>query len=457
MKQKSTQTKCLSGKRTITACLFFIMMMISMGMQAQAVKEYTSAESATLKADLIAGTYDIYELATDGGTYVISGTSSTLMAINKNIIIRAKAGLVVKPILSVSNTSTSTTSAFFIPSVANLIFTLQGIEFNGLNPASTGQPILVKALPAAINCKVIVKDCYIHHFNNVSGNGTIRLDGSSGSSMDIQGNTFDNCSGRILYFYSADADASTANGDVLLKNNTFSNITLVVGNANSILNYKSSTGVPSRGTNATIDHCTFYNFTTSTTEEIFKFRSMSGVISITNSIFDQVQGHVIFAAPAPIVDYCYLAGFDTVMTGTNTLTTAPVYTDAATLKFGLTNRAQLVGGDGLTAGNTIYYGLPTAISNLLQVNGKDICNFRIYPNPASGNISLDYTLVNDSKVNIIIYNINNKVVKIFMNNEIHGAGSYSKSYDISGLAPGMYFARLTTGSISKSVKMIVRR
>jgi hypothetical protein len=96
---------------------------------------------------------------------------------------------------------------------------------------------------------------------------------------------------------------------------------------------------------------------------------------------------------------------------------------------------------------------PTAVKDL----SREKNSFRIYPNPASGNVNFDYSLATDGKVKIDIYSLNNQIVKSYLNNELHGAGSYTRSFDVSGLAPGVYFARLTTGTISKTVKLVVKR
>jgi hypothetical protein len=96
---------------------------------------------------------------------------------------------------------------------------------------------------------------------------------------------------------------------------------------------------------------------------------------------------------------------------------------------------------------------PTAVNDL--TSGKN--SFRIYPNPASGNVNINYLLTSNGIVKLDIYNLNNQIVKSFVNNEPHFAGNYSRSLDISGLAPGIYFARLTMGTTSKTQKLVVNR
>jgi hypothetical protein len=87
---------------------------------------------------------------------------------------------------------------------------------------------------------------------------------------------------------------------------------------------------------------------------------MTGSISITNSIFYNIQGTLSFFAPKPTFDYCYLAGFTTPPTGTNVTNTfdaltLPSFTDAPNLDFKLSNSSSFVGSDAFTVGNTRYY------------------------------------------------------------------------------------------------------
>ena len=459
MKQISTFLNFGLKATAISLFLFCFLLFKPVSVDAQTSNAYTVDQVADFLKDLRAGTYDIYELSTSGGEYVLPGTKSVIDTIGRSATIRAATGLLKKPVISASGTSTAATATIFVPYTPNTTITLQGIEFNGINAGTGSQPILIRSTTTATTCKIIIKDCYLHDFNNAAGNGTIRLEATS-SSMDIQTSTFNNCSGRMLFFNTADGNSTTnittaSNEDVTLKNCTFSNITNSVGNANAIIHYKSSGGIWAKGKNATIDHCTFYNCTLST-DEIFKFRMMSGLISITNCIFDQVDLSLSFvnpdvSAPDSIVDYNYL-GFAVPPTGTNTITTVPVYTDAASLNFGLTNRSFFVGKDGLTVGDTRYYGVNTAIAPILKNT-----TFRIYPNLVNKFLNVDYKLLSGTTVKLDIYNINGQLVKSLIRSEKQNSGSYTKSFDVSNLENGVYFARYAAGSSSQTVKLVVNK
>ncbi len=459
MKQNSTFLNFQLKAIVITGFLSCFLLFSPISSEAQTSKEYTVSQVAELLADLKGGLFDIYELSTSGGEYVLPGTGSVIDSLGRNAIIRAKAGLLSKPIVSASGTSASSTASIFVIFVPDFVLKLEGIEFNGLNTNTGSQPILVRSTTTALNCSVTIKNCFIHDFNNVAGNGIIRLEATS-SSIDIQETTFNNCSGRMLFFNTQDGNSTTqittvSNKDITLKNCTFSNIVNSVGNANSVIHYKSTSGVWAKGRNATIDHCTFYNISL-TSDEVFRFRMMSGLVSITNCIFDQVGLSLSFVnpdltAPPMVKDYCYL-GFAVPPTGTNTITTAPIYTNVATLNFGLTNRSFFVGSDGLTVGDTRYYTSSASISPLLPK-----AEFHVYPNPVSQFLKLEYKLQSYTLVKMDLYNLNGQFVKNLIVSEFQNTGNYSKSIDISTLENGSYFARLTLGSSSQTIKLVVTK
>lgn len=317
--------------------------------------QYTAAEAMTLNADIRAGAADIYELTTSGGIYNFNtalGDNNTMV---RSTTIRAASGLASKPIVSLTSTSVSGTMNIFNTQLPNITVNLEGIEFNGINTGSTGQPQLLYAkTTAATNFKAYIKNCYIHDFLNPSGNGVIRLDGFSSTSfdglVDIQGSIFKNFSGRAIYLNPP--TSTTTSYVVNLKNNIFNTNFLLSSRANII--YSTASSAYWNGS-ITIDHCTFNNLVaTSNTECIIRqlTPAAGGSINIKNSIFTTVAGAALYAYVS--TDYCYLAGFTNAPLGTNTnvfpASPAPDYTDVATNNFRLTNAASFIGSDGYTAG-----------------------------------------------------------------------------------------------------------
>ena len=101
--------------------------------------------------------------------------------------------------------------------------------------------------------------------------------------------------------------------------------------------------------------------------------------------------------------------------------------------------------------NAVAISTPTAVQDLIP----ERTSYRIYPNPASDKINFDYTLLEDAKVSLDIYSLNSQIAKSYLINEPHGSGDYSRSLDVSGLKPGVYFARFTTGTTSKTLKLVI--
>jgi hypothetical protein len=338
-----------------------VIIFCSIDAQGVVVKQYTPKQMSALSYDLEAGNVDICELTVSGGTYTLKSYSGVNLVINKNIIIRAAKDLAAKPIIKLNTSSAGVQTNIFYTNTPNLSISFEGVEFNGIISGSEAQPILLSTGVAAVNCKIIVKDCYIHHFKNSKICGIFFIIGAGGTSFDMQRTLVDNCFGRLIQFYSPTVvDGEPNYGDLTLINNTFSNTLSDVYNttdASNIVHYRAGApGLVAKGTNAIINHCTFYNFKSSTS--VFVFRRMSGSIKITNSIFDKIEGGLNLKNPLPEINSCYLAGFTappTVASNTFTASPSPEYTDVSNLNFKLVNSKSFVCEDASIVGNTVYY------------------------------------------------------------------------------------------------------
>ena len=85
---------------------------------------------------------------------------------------------------------------------------------------------------------------------------------------------------------------------------------------------------------------------------------------------------------------------------------------------------------------------------------KDV-SIRVTPNPViSQQTRIHYSLVKPGHVRIAIYSINGQ--EQLLTNTHQQAGNYSVNWSTTGKAPGIYVARIVTGSTMKSVKIVVR-
>ena len=79
-----------------------------------------------------------------------------------------------------------------------------------------------------------------------------------------------------------------------------------------------------------------------------------------------------------------------------------------------------------------------------------------YPNPFNPKTVISYQLSVASQVHLGVYDLLGRAVAVLVD-EKKGAGSHSVSFDGMGLASGVYFYRLTAGSIVECRKMVLAK
>ena len=82
--------------------------------------------------------------------------------------------------------------------------------------------------------------------------------------------------------------------------------------------------------------------------------------------------------------------------------------------------------------------------------------FKIYPNPASDYINIEYNLNNSETVEIMLYDNNGKLVYKLQNKTIHEAGIYSIQLTGIALPNGIYHCVLQTENRKETKKIIIR-
>jgi hypothetical protein len=81
--------------------------------------------------------------------------------------------------------------------------------------------------------------------------------------------------------------------------------------------------------------------------------------------------------------------------------------------------------------------------------------FNIFPNPASKYIFVYYRLNKEEDVYLNLFNVNGQSVKTLINQQKQVPGDYNNTFDVSDLPEGIYIARVSSGSLTKSVKLVV--
>jgi photosystem II stability/assembly factor-like uncharacterized protein len=119
-------------------------------------------------------------------------------------------------------------------------------------------------------------------------------------------------------------------------------------------------------------------------------------------------------------------------------------------------------------GTKIYAGTYGAgvwersLSEIVGVNNEakklpnDFALLQNYPNPFNPSTVISYSLKSGSFIRVIVYNALGETIKV-LENEYKSAGSYSVTFNASGLSSGVYFYRLEAGQFTQVRKMVVMK
>ncbi|HEY6437573.1 MAG TPA: T9SS type A sorting domain-containing protein [Ignavibacteriaceae bacterium] len=100
----------------------------------------------------------------------------------------------------------------------------------------------------------------------------------------------------------------------------------------------------------------------------------------------------------------------------------------------------------------------TAPSSVEQLSGlpEDYTLSQNYPNPFNPSTNIEYSIPEQSFVDLRVYDIlGNEVAELV--NEEQSAGTYKADFIADNLASGLYIAQLKTGNFSKTIKMTLLR
>ncbi|MEO8513217.1 MAG: T9SS type A sorting domain-containing protein [Ignavibacteria bacterium] len=79
-----------------------------------------------------------------------------------------------------------------------------------------------------------------------------------------------------------------------------------------------------------------------------------------------------------------------------------------------------------------------------------------YPNPFNPSTKIDFSLPQDAKVTIKVFDITGKEAANLVNSDMN-AGNHSISFNASNLSSGIYFYTISAGNFSKTMKMILTK
>ncbi|HEU4718347.1 MAG TPA: T9SS type A sorting domain-containing protein [Bacteroidia bacterium] len=171
-----------------------------------------------------------------------------------------------------------------------------------------------------------------------------------------------------------------------------------------------------------------------------------------------------WASFLPVSDgMIYLVSSSTGIYATDTLNgTATVWTRQGDQTIGtiVCDMTDVRISDGLVVLATHAHGIfsthLTSVNDIVSVHENatiSSAGINVYPNPAGNELTIAYTTDKDGEVQIQLLDELGRVIRN-LRDEKQSPGNYSVHADVSGLAAGMYYVRMTTGT-SVNVKPLV--
>jgi hypothetical protein len=105
---------------------------------------------------------------------------------------------------------------------------------------------------------------------------------------------------------------------------------------------------------------------------------------------------------------------------------------------------------GLKYAKGTFVGVEENESGKIKKNSE----LRIFPNPCSGLLNIEYSMQETGEAEISIYDVTGRVVREIVN-EHFSTGYHNRTFDARGLPPGVYFVRLDAGNHSEIKKVIL--
>ena len=88
---------------------------------------------------------------------------------------------------------------------------------------------------------------------------------------------------------------------------------------------------------------------------------------------------------------------------------------------------------------------------------EDGIELNTFPNPFMGNFKISYSLMKESDVTLVLYDLFGKKIKTLVEGEVQQAGNRVIPVDAQELSPGIYFCKLIAGNREVQQKVICNR
>jgi hypothetical protein len=85
----------------------------------------------------------------------------------------------------------------------------------------------------------------------------------------------------------------------------------------------------------------------------------------------------------------------------------------------------------------------------------DVKHMKVYPNPASENINVEYELGGERDVTISLHDMYGRRIRQLGSYPSHPAGSHTEAYELGRLEAGMYLISIQTNSGEQAVQRVI--
>jgi hypothetical protein len=111
--------------------------------------------------------------------------------------------------------------------------------------------------------------------------------------------------------------------------------------------------------------------------------------------------------------------------------------------------------DGTPNGDIIYKGSVTIGANpstgINDLSSK-VADLKVFPNPITSDFGLTFNVVEAMDLTVELYNLNGELVKNLMDEKVT-EGTFTRNFNISDLAAGVYMVKLASGPASVTQKI----
>ncbi|MBK9331911.1 MAG: T9SS type A sorting domain-containing protein [Ignavibacteria bacterium] len=113
--------------------------------------------------------------------------------------------------------------------------------------------------------------------------------------------------------------------------------------------------------------------------------------------------------------------------------------------------------------NNVNSNIQKVFGAVNDQNSNDIINIipteyslsQNYPNPFNPSTKINFSLPEDGKIKLIVYDILGREVKRLINSEFRSAGRYTVEFNGAGLSSGVYFYKLEAGEFVQTKRMVL--